>query len=257
MSGRDTPFFVGYLAVPRALRGFLVAVAAVLVAGFGVLGLAMGLAEDDPGPGQFRFDYGQQQVTGLLELTPYPVVHVTAGTDRIPAGHTLMLSGQGKNGAIAEAAGLDGQAVTATGVILNRGDLDMLQIAGGQRGLAAASGDAAAGPPGAPGAQDLGRWRLAGEICDGKCLAGAMRPGRGLAHKACANLCLTGGIPPVFVSSQPVEGAEFLLISGPGGTELPPAAYDRVGQYIEVEGQITRHGDLLVFAIDPDTMVLP
>ena len=32
------------------------------------------------------------------------------------------------------------------------------------------------------------------------------------------------------------------------------AAYDRVGQYISVEADIARHGDLLVMAIDPATM---
>ena len=83
-----------------------------------------------------------------------------------------------------------------------------------------------------------------------------MRPGRGLAHKACANLCLLGGVPPVFVSTQPVLGQEFLLITGPDGTELPAAAYDRIAQFISVEGEVTKHGSLLVFAIDADTMEL-
>ena len=102
----------------------------------------------------------------------------------------------------------------------------------------------------------MGRWRLAGEICDGKCLAGAMRPGRGLAHKACANLCLLGDVPPVFVSTQAVLGAEFLLITGPDGTRLPERAYDFVAQFVSVEGEISRHGALLVFAIDPETIEL-
>ena len=85
-----------------------------------------------------------------------------------------------------------------------------------------------------------------------------MRPGRGLAHKACANLCVAGGVPPVFVSSQPVEGSEFLMISGPDGGPIPDALYDLMAQYIQIEGQITRHGDLLVFAMDADTAeVLP
>ena len=83
-----------------------------------------------------------------------------------------------------------------------------------------------------------------------------MRPGRGLAHKACANLCLLGDVPPIFVSSQPVMGEEYLLITGPDGTPLPIEAYDRVAQFIEVEGDISRHGDMLIFAIDTSTMEL-
>ena len=81
-----------------------------------------------------------------------------------------------------------------------------------------------------------------------------MRPGRGLAHKACANLCLIGDVPPVFVTTQPVEGAEFLLITGPDGTRLPAAAYDFVGQPVSVEGEVERFGDLAVFRLDPATL---
>jgi hypothetical protein len=129
----------------------------------------------------------------------------------------------------------------------------MLQLRVGRNGLRAEEGSATV-----PAPEDLGRWRLAGEICDGKCLAGAMRPGRGLAHKACANLCVLGGVPPVFVSSKPVLGTEFLMITGPDGSDLPEAVYDHMAQYIAVEGRITRHGDLLVFALEGETVeVLP
>ena len=139
------------------------------------------------------------------------------------------------------------------GVILERGTLDMLQLRGGKRGLKAAGGQGEAVAP-----VPLGRWRLAGEICDGKCLVGAMRPGRGIAHKACANLCLIGDIPPVFVSTQPVEGSEFLLILDEDGGPMPASVYDRVAQFISLEGDVTRHGDMLVLKMDPESIeVLP
>ncbi len=247
----DSPFFIGFLAPPAGLRPFLISAMLSIVAFFGALGTMMALSQDDPGDGAFRFDLGRQTVTGVLETTPYPIVHVTEGNENIPSGHTLMLSGQGKNGAIGRGAPLDGQVVTVSGVLLNRGDLDMMQLRGGQNGLGPAEG---ATPAQAPEAEPLGRWRLAGEICDGKCLAGAMRPGRGLSHKACADLCLVGGIPPVFVSTQPVEGEEFLMITGPDGTELPDAAREWIATFVSVEGEITRRGDLLVFAIDPATL---
>ena len=125
----------------------------------------------------------------------------------------------------------------------------MLQLRGGRNGISAVEGAASKQTR-----EPLGRWKLAGEICDGKCLAGAMRPGRGLAHKACANLCLLGGVPPVFVSTQEVDGSEFLLITGPDGDALPKSAYDYVAQFITVEGDVERRGDLLVFRMDPDTL---
>lgn len=241
----ERPFFVGYLPVPAALRGFLALVGLAVLVLFAGAGWLIGATQDDPGPGAFRFDFGRQTVTGVLTLSPYPVLHVTEGSERVPPGRSLLLSAGGKRGLMGRAEPLAGRMATASGVILKRGELDMLQVRGGAAGLAAAAGE---GAPPVP--VPLGRWRLAGEICDGKCLAGAMRPGTGLAHKACANLCLIGGLPPVFVSSAPVEGAEFLLMAGPDGGPLPAAAYDYVGLLVAVEGDIERRGDLLVFRVD-------
>lgn len=249
MSKKNTPFFVGYLKIPAELQKFLVVAAILFVGGFVGTGLVIGATQDDPGQAGFRFDFGRQTAIGVIELDPYPLLRVTEGSKHIPEGHTLMLTGGGKAGVMKRARPLNGQLAKVSGVILKRGELDMLQLRGGKNGLSAHEGTAPI-----VDSEPLGRWRLAGEICDGKCLAGAMQPGRGLAHKACANLCLIGGIPPVFVSSQPVMGEEFLLIAGPDGKVMPQAAYDYVGQFIEVEGELERRGDILVFKIDPETI---
>ena len=160
-----------------------------------------------------------------------------------------MLTSAGKSGVDMRAMGLDGSLATVSGIVLERGTIDMMQLRGGGRGLKAVDGD----PPEMK-VEPLGRWKIAGEICDGKCLYGAMRPGRGLAHKACANLCLIGDVPPVFVSTQPIEGSDFMLITGPDGTRLPKAAYDYVGQFISLEGDLERRGDVLVLRMDETTM---
>ena len=250
----EKPFFVGYLSVPDALRHFLLGVTLFFALGAAALGYSIGASQDDPGDGRLRFDFGPQTVEGVLELTPSPILHVTSGTNRIPEGHALMLSGQGKNGAVARAATLEGQLVRARGVLLQRGDLDMMQLNGGNNNFRAT--EEQTDVPAVPDTESLGRWKLAGEICDGKCTAGAMRPGRGIAHRACANLCISGGIPPVFVSTQAVEGEEFLLIAGEGTQTLPTALFDYVGIYVTLEGDISRHGDLLVLTVDEDTVEL-
>ncbi|MEL7090373.1 MAG: hypothetical protein AAFN94_01435 [Pseudomonadota bacterium] len=248
---REKPFFVGYLPAPDSLRGFLIGVAVLLIAGLGGAGYILSAGQDDPGPGALRFDYGRQKVTGVVELTPYPILHVTEGNDRIKPGDSFLMTAGNKSGVDSRAEPLAGQLAQASGVVLERGDLYMLQLRGGRNGLQAAEGDVpeiAATPQ--------GRWRLTGEICDGKCLAGAMRPGTGLAHKACANMCLLGDVPPVFVSAQSVLGEEFLLVTGPGGTRLPEGAYDWIGQYVTADGAITKRGDILVWEIEPETIRL-
>ncbi|MEM8577069.1 MAG: hypothetical protein AAGF60_04390 [Pseudomonadota bacterium] len=248
MSG--TPFFVGYLPAPGPLRRFLIGAALMLVAGLAGAGYLMGAAQDDPGNAALRFDYGRQTVQGAVEPGPYPIFHVTQGNDRIAAGSSFVMSAGGKSGVAGRANPLAGTLAQASGVMLERGDLFMLQVRGGRAGLQSVEGAA----PDVPAPQPMGTWRLTGEICDGKCLAGAMRPGRGLAHKACANLCILGAVPPIFVSTQPVGGEQFMLVTGPDGGALPAAAYDAVGEYVSVTGTLAMHGTTPVFAIDPATI---
>jgi hypothetical protein len=203
--------------------------------------------QDDPGDGAFL---GRANAIGILQARPYPVVHVIEGEKYSP-GDTILLNGPGKRGVQERAAEFDGALVRVAGARIMRGDILAMQVAGGANGLKAAEG---AGE--APVAEDLGRWRLTGEICDGKCLTGAMRPGRGLAHKACANLCLTGGVPPVFVSTDKVDGTEFMLLADADGGPVTDALLDHTATLVEVEGRVERRGGLLVFKIDPETLRL-
>ncbi len=245
----EQPFYIGYLAVPSGLKLFLMITAGVLVGMFAALALAIGSAHDNPGQSAFQWGWGAQTVTGTVQAKPYPVLHVTQGSDRIPAGRTLILSSGGKNGVQKRLDQFDGQTVTLRGIALKRGKLDGLQVGGGKDAIK---------PSGQAGAdvatEKLGRWRLKGEICDGKCLVGAMRPGRGLSHRACANLCLIGGVPPVFVASAPVSGSEFLLIGNRDGGPLPAGYLKYVALYVALDGDVERRGNMLVFKADFDTL---
>jgi len=245
----EKPFFVGYLPFPKELRVLFAAICFAFVGGFAGAGLLAGVTQDAPENAGLMPP--RATLKGVVDITPYPLIRITEGDERVPAGRTLMMTAAGKSGVDDRAMGAHGQLAEISGVVLARGTIDMIQLRGGQAGFKFIDGDAPALPP-----EDLGRWRLAGEICDGKCLYGAMRPGRGLAHKACANLCITGDIPPIFVSSKPVEGSEFMLITGPDGTRLPKSAYHFVGQFVELEGDLERRGDLLVLRLDPETIAL-
>lgn len=241
-------FFIGWTAPPKPLRAFLAVVAASLVIAFASLGWLLSATQDDPGGGAFRFDWGPQTATGVLTTAPYPVLHVT-DSDRWPSGKALLLAGQGKRGVRAQVEGRDGALVTISGIALTRGDLEMVQVSDGPDGLVPAAGAGTA-----PERVDLGRWRITGEICDGKCYAGAMRPGQGIAHKACANLCLIGEVPPLFVATGDVEGADILLIGGPDGGSLPEALLARTAELIEIEGRVERIGAMTVFNVNPESV---
>ncbi|MEO1281695.1 MAG: hypothetical protein AAFR75_11665 [Pseudomonadota bacterium] len=237
-------FFVGYInSAPGSLSWFLPLVSFLLIGLFAGAGLLIGTGQNAQGAGQFLWGAGQQKLVGVVEALPYPILHARP-TERFPDGRSIMLSGQGKRGVQSRAEALNGRLVNATGILLKRGDLDMLQVGK----LTAAEPE---GAPSAVAREDLGKWRMTGEICDGKCAAGAMRPGTGLSHKACANLCLIGGAPPVFVSTGDVAGQDFFLIGDVSGAPLTGRILDLVAQPVELVGRIERRGDLLVLLIDP------
>lgn len=234
------PFFIGWSArTAMPLLGFLALIFVTMVVGFGALAFSLGLTVDDPGGGAFA---GDKDITGVLIADPYPMIV----TDKDQ--HTIVLSGGGKRGVQAQARPLDGKHVRATGAGVKRGDRDLLLV----DQLRPAPGDATP-----PVREPLGTWRLTGEICDGKCSLGVMHPGNKPAHKACANVCLIGGVPPVFITTTPVLGTRYLLMGDPENHALPDALRDYVAITSRMDGTLERIGDALVFRTDVTRAVVP
>jgi hypothetical protein len=77
-----------------------------------------------------------------------------------------------------------------------------------------------------------------------------MRPGTGLAHKACANLCISGGQPPVFASTGTVDGTSFFLLADRNGGPVPDAVYHLVALPVDLEGEVERIDNMLIFKVD-------
>jgi hypothetical protein len=245
MTTKDAPFFIGWShqVAPATLR-LMSLVAGAVVLGAAVVGFAVGAAAPDPGSGDYTFP--EVTLTGVIEARPVPILRLPAEGER-KAPHAIMLSSEGTNGAEETVNGFNGKHVEVRGLLIKRGDLDMLEIAGG--GVKELDAPAAPLAPAVP----LGRWRVTGEICDGKCYTGAMRPGSGIAHKACAGICFTGGVPAVFVSTGPVEGHSFLLMVDEKTGRFVPAFHDLAALRIAIEGAVERVDDLLIFRADPMT----
>ncbi len=254
MTGRETSktvFFVGYLATPRPLAWFL-AVVTVIMAGLGIgAGLAIALGQQDHGDGRFAWDMGYQELSGVIQLRPYPVLRLPASGDK-PA-RTIALSGQGKRGQMREADALDGRKIDIGGVFILRDGVEMLQVGG--RVKPAPAKDPARLADFEPAADvPLGRRTLRGEIVDSKCYLGAMRPGRGKVHMNCAALCVMGGIPPMFVVYREDGPPDVLLLAGPDGGPVPDALLEWISIYVLLQGNILKRDNKMIFQIDPSSL---
>ena len=58
----------------------------------------------------------------------------------------------------------------------------------------------------------------------------------------------------MFVSTAAVEGEEFFLLADADGGPVTDAVLDHVAILVEVEGEVERRGNLLVFRIDPGSL---
>lgn len=249
MAKAADPFFVGWGKIPKGLKQFLAMCVISFVLGFAAVAYAISATQTDTDGGAFM---GRANAVGILRADPYPVLHVIDSAN-FETGDVILLSGGGKRGVFDRSSNMNGKVVRVDGTRLGRGDLDGLQLRGGMRGLRTVDNPDESFEV---EVEPLGRWKLTGEICDGKCYGGAMRPGSGLAHKACANLCLIGDVPPVFVSSGPVEGHEFLLMADADGKAVTDQILDFTATFVEVEGDVERRGNMLVFKISPETIRL-
>jgi hypothetical protein len=250
MTERGDEFFIGWSNdTGPGLRRFLSLAAVFILVGLGALSVVLAVSITDPARslfGENAVPELPQQVTlsGLLSSEPYPFLLMRPDASH-PSGHGVMLSGDGKRAAEFDRAGLEGQMVEVKGLLLKRGALDMLALNESPRLLQDKSAIALTA------ATSMGRWRVVGEICDGKCGAGIMSPGTGIAHKACASLCLIGGVPPVLVITHPLEGHQFLMISDDQGRALDNNALRFVGMRVEIEGEVERRGDVALIRVAP------
>ncbi|WP_207622746.1 Rieske (2Fe-2S) protein [Falsiroseomonas algicola] len=231
-------FFIGWArGLPAGLRPVVVPVAVLMLLGFPLLGFGLGALAGDPAGGD-RFAASTLpelpatgRYEGLVIAAPYPLLQLQ---DR-----TLLLARDGKLGAHPEARALHGRLVRAEGYILRRGSIEMLVLAEPPVPIE--------GSATLPRAEPLGRWRIQGEICDGKCAAGGMRPGTGIGHRACATLCLDGDLPAVFVPTRPVAGHTVMVLGDVQGRPALPAMRDLVGLRVTLEGEVERIGSVAIF----------
>ena len=107
-----------------------------------------------------------------------------------------LLDAPGKHGADDLVATFDGKQVRLQGQLIYREGGTMVEIAPGSIAVIDAT-------PTVPATtRDLGTVTLTGEIVDSKCYLGVMNPGQGKVHRDCAGRCLSGGIPPIFVTTD-------------------------------------------------------
>lgn len=235
-------FFIGWGETPRADRRFFIKAGAALMVGTAGTAGAAAAFQNRPGKGQWD-PYLERDWVGQLVAAPYPML-LTRDVDGNQK--TALISCLGKCGVKGRFEDMAGQFVAIRGSLIQRGQHVMISVVDGPDWIRRVV---------APTDISLQRKtlvtsaELSGEILDSKCWFGAMRPSSGKVHKACASLCVRGGIPPAFFAKGEAGGGALMVLTHKGeawGESLLPLIADPVS----VRGEIFKRGDQYLFDTD-------
>jgi hypothetical protein len=101
-------------------------------------------------------------------------------------------------------------------------------------------------------ARDLGTVAVTGEIVDSKCYLGVMNPGQGKVHRDCAARCLSGGIPPIFITTDGHE--QFLLVGLDGRALGRDVLREFIAEPIQIQGELLETGSTQLLKVDPNAL---
>lgn len=236
---RKDDFFIGWSGdTPRADRRFLLGASLALIAGGGALGATLAL--DRPPVGNGVWDQGTPRtLRGVLTgLDAYPALRTRDVDGEV---RTVFLATTGKTAPEIAARHFDSGAEIA-GTLITRGRNAMLAVVD-IRMLPPGDIDATAFAP--PALVDRGPVMLVGEILDAKCWFGAMRPGYGKTHKACAALCARGGLPLAFCRLGACgDGAVAPLLLDQNGRPFGREVLPLVADPVVLQGRLVEAGDV-------------
>ena len=230
--------YVGYLPAPAGAARFARLAAAVLVVCFAMGAGLLAAFQDDPGAGSWEAN-PSEMYSGVLLLDPYPRIvfdKPTKAAGPINPADSAILVEEGKFGADGRSARFKEQPVRVQGTLIEREGRAVLELSPALDAIEAAKSDVLPDKPFAAGGASS-TVQLEGEIVDPKCYLGVMRPGRGKTHLSCAELCISGGIPPVLVVRR-AGGADAYLLVTSEGSPANSLVRGHVGGPVRVAGTV-------------------
>lgn len=236
-----TPFYIGYRPqAPGAIASTSRRAAALIVVLAAGLAAALAAWQQPFSRGVFEFGV-ETTLVGTLATEPLPHLMVE-NDEEDPSGYLLVLLG--KHGFTTDL--VTGTRVRVTGPLIHNHLGRMVEV----HEVSALGPSPAPLPP----LTEFGRQALSGEIVDAKCFLGVMKPGRKKTHRACASLCIRGGIPAMLLTVEGDPQPRGLVLVSDRSGSVGSRLLDRVAEPVEVEGQVIRRADLWFLRADPDSI---
>ena len=240
-------FYINYAPLPSSYKRFLIQFIPLFMLGAVLFGLILPGWHNQFNSGKIN---GSVELEGLLVGEPVPHLIVPRPGDvssSVPFSRYI-LSGLGKTSPSASVLEQLDKWVKLKGTMVSRNHLSVIAVR---------SAEAIDAPENVTINPDrntsLGEYSLTGEILDGKCYPGIMKPGQSKTHKACAIRCISGGVPAVFRVENNRNDVMYFLLADKQGQAVNDRILDLVADPIRITGNVMQYDDMFVLQADPAT----
>lgn len=244
---KDDEFYIGYAngigqATKKIIVRFIGAAILLLLMGAFLFAFFQKPAVNS------SFDFGNPtKISGVYHESPYPMLRVQLTKSEFKE---VVLLGFGKSGAnpyldqAREREGdLNGKKLTIEGQLIYYNGKTLLEIDDSQKISVFEMGTTTVH-------KSMGKMQIEGEIIDPKCFFGVMKPGYGKIHRSCAARCISGGIPPVLVSSAQNGVESYFLLADLKGNAIHKDIVPYIGSPSRLTGEVKKIGDWQLLQID-------
>ncbi len=189
------------------------------------------------------------KITGVFHETPYPMLRVQIAENTFK---NVLLLGFGKSNAnpflekIQEnTPDLNGKKLSIEGNLIYYNGKTLIQITDEEK-VTLVNNSQTVLPP----TEEISTMTFQGEIIDPKCYFGVMKPGKGKIHRSCAVRCISGGIPPVFATTDENNVAKYFLLTDLNGKPINDQVLSFVGKPANITGMVEKMEDWYVLKIN-------
>lgn len=191
------------------------------------------------------------KITGVFHENPYPMLRVQIAENEYK---NILLLGFGKSSANPfleklqnEVKNLNGKTISIEGNLIYYNGKTLIQITDDEKVTLENNSKNII-----PFKETISKMTLQGEIIDPKCYFGVMKPGKGKIHRSCAVRCISGGIPPVLVTTDHNNISEYYLLTTLNGKPINASVLPFIGKPSKITGIVEKMEDWYVLKINTD-----
>lgn len=252
---KEEDFFIGYIdhiapKTRKRVKSFVI----LCLLGILVIAIVFAFSQNTFKNSTFELTTNTK-IMGVYHEMPYPMLKVKTAENTFK---NILLIGFGKYSANPflkkikeEVPKLSGSIISIEGNLIYYNGKTLLQITDEEKITLIEKGTSKQLPILETLVNDM---ELTGEIVDPKCYFGVMKPGKGKIHRSCAVLCISGGIPPVLVTTDKNNISEYYLITDQSGAPINKQILPYVGKPSSITGKVIKMEDWYQLRINIDAI---